>query len=289
MNRHKHDIKFSAPKYGAQGKKGVGQDGFRQARKDHRSDTDASGTTDAGTGADTSPRVGSGVVSRASLNNYVSSLMGPVTYTFASDLYSYKPPALPVEQSTEAVQAWKVARLYSPDGRTIILGAVNQMAVHPVEGDALCLRSATGATFVGPGLWIYDDFVAPNPQHVVPDQSCSCGFYAWKTRNDAQQFCHETNAADMTVIMQVELFGKVIQFEKGFRAQSQRVLGIALPPTCSGMLCGKPAQVINFPNPGRDSRFQVLCAAHTPEQSISVVRLADISNALGCEVTWASA
>jgi hypothetical protein len=67
----------------------------------------------------------------------------------------------------------------------------------------------------------------------VPEWNCSCGFYA-----------RTTPAAGPTAwwLLDVELSGKVIEHENGWRAEKQRVLAAYAPAQCA--VCAAPASAL---------------------------------------------
>lgn len=272
-------------KYGIRFRLKGDSDGPREAPEDHRSGTDAAGDTNIRTSA--SGVTVSGASTGVNYDDYVAQLLGYGARYGGAALSAPIPEGIPTEQTMDAIQAWKIARLYTPDGRTVKLGAVHQPTDHPIEGTAICYRSHDSMMAmyfaVSSGR---QSFTSPST-HFTPSLDCQCGFYAWKTTQGAHEYMK--GIPDGYVLMQVELFGRVIQHENGYRAQSQRVLGVQVPSTCSGLLCGQPATCLEFLAHGREAPYKVLCAAHRPALSLSVVGVADIANALGCEVTWASA
>jgi hypothetical protein len=74
----------------------------------------------------------------------------------------------------------------------------------------------------------------PSP-HPAPDLSCSCGFYAFKDVADAAELLASRPPVGRlfgTALLEVDLAGTVIEFDRGFRAAHQRVLGVQLPHWC---------------------------------------------------------
>lgn len=78
--------------------------------------------------------------------------------------------------------------------------------------------------------------------HLAPDERCSCGFYAMKTPDAVDWFAamgHDRTDADRTdaskgvVLGRVELAGKVIEHETGYRAERARIAEL-IPTTTDG-------------------------------------------------------
>jgi hypothetical protein len=76
--------------------------------------------------------------------------------------------------------------------------------------------------------------VPPAP-HAAPDLGCTCGFYAFKEAGAAVDLLAERPPASRlfgTALLEVDLAGTVIEFDRGFRAHRQRVLGVQVPRWC---------------------------------------------------------
>jgi hypothetical protein len=105
-------------------------------------------------------------------------------------------------------------------------------------------RDWDGATrgWVSASCWVGNDGLVVSPdgelvwgdfsQHRVPDEGCSCGFYAMKEL-DAQLLHFATMAVhaagptgkdEVFVLGRVELAGKVIEHELGYRAERARIV-----------------------------------------------------------------
>jgi hypothetical protein len=70
----------------------------------------------------------------------------------------------------------------------------------------------------------------------VPDPSCRCGFYAMRGDPESRQLPHEAawarRAEPLSVRLDVELSGVVLEYELGYRAERQRVLEVGIPDRC---------------------------------------------------------
>jgi len=79
------------------------------------------------------------------------------------------------------------------------------------------------------------------PTHVVPDEDCTCGFYATKSADDVAAFGMARDPADSlegeratgTVLGRVLLAGKVIEHAFGYRAERARIAEL-IPTTADG-------------------------------------------------------
>lgn len=103
----------------------------------------------------------------------------------------------------------------------------------------------------------------------TPDLRCSCGWYAMRDRD-------QVTLGGAAAIVDVELSGRVIVAERGFRAEHQRILRIELP-AC--YFCGEDveaAHVTDFFN-GNSQRLWFSCAEHAqvvaPNATISIERV----------------
>jgi hypothetical protein len=67
---------------------------------------------------------------------------------------------------------------------------------------------------------------------------CSCGFYALKSRADAY------GVGDNSVLLEVELGGRVVVYEHGYKAEWQRILSVVMPGKCYA--CGAPSTVLAY-------------------------------------------
>jgi hypothetical protein len=76
--------------------------------------------------------------------------------------------------------------------------------------------------------------------HPAPDPRCTCGFYA--VADDEQLWRLGTGDPEL-VVLDVDLSGRVIEHEHGYRASNQRVRQVSVPRRC--VRCGREAQLLN--------------------------------------------
>lgn len=108
------------------------------------------------------------------------------------------------------------------------------------------------------------DFVSGRSRpalHEAPGVSCKCGFYAVRTVDEARA------AGYGLVTLDVELSGRVVVHERGYRAQHQRVLRVHLP-RC--WFCGDEASVVEVVADSTPPAPRPLCAAHAAHGDITV-------------------
>lgn len=127
--------------------------------------------------------------------------------------------ALPVDDvaAEDAPRGWKCAQLLAaPDGSEVRLSGVAIGGVYAAEDAAVC---------------------AFNRDHDVPSLACECGFYAFGDRQQAVDLlaCAVGVGGNVIVrsLLEVDLAGTVIECERGFRAERQRVLRVGLLPWCA--------------------------------------------------------
>jgi hypothetical protein len=121
----------------------------------------------------------------------------------------------------------------------------------------------------------------------APVWNCTCGFYALAEKLSTPEYG--------VFLAEVELFGRVIEAEHGWRASRQRVLSLranrqchmrgplpvfieglgAMVPECTREACGFNVMYA--------CQLMPICAYHAP---FGVMTVADLQAALGTEVRW---
>ena len=100
------------------------------------------------------------------------------------------------------------------------------------DSDAIASCEVLDGTLPPPRRW---GRRAPPPPHEAPDLGCSCGFYAFKRDADATELLASRPPVSRlfgTALLEVDLAGTVVDFDHGFRASVQRVLGVQIPQVC---------------------------------------------------------
>lgn len=156
-----------------------------------------------------------------------------------------------------------------------------------VEADASC---AMGSFYQTAGL-----------EHgPVPRPGCTCGFYAWKpsharrarperaipgrrlTAGEARK--RSDHSVRSMCVLDVELLGKVMVFERGYRAQRQRVMSVSMGTQC--VLCGRRAKGFTagtfIVGNKRATTIHPTCGCQMPVRW----SLSDLANMAGTEVKW---
>lgn len=128
---------------------------------------------------------------------------------------------LPVERPAAPLHGFKLAYpMLSADGRTAGFGGIwsSNQTVYRVEDTAVC-------------FW--------NRAHSPPKRRCTCGFYCLHTFEEARAMACEARYRS-TVILGVQVAGRFVRYEHGFRYSSQRVLSVRLN-RCD---CGRAATAV---------------------------------------------
>ncbi len=118
--------------------------------------------------------------------------------------------------SLDAARGYKIAQLIVGPGREAWLAGVTSLR-YGIDGLARCRRRGC----VPPGL------------------DCRCGFYAFRDRARAVDLLGQLTArhpARSYVLLTADLDGEVLEYERGYRAQRQRVLRIEIPGVCTRCL-----------------------------------------------------
>lgn len=128
-------------------------------------------------------------------------------------------------QETMPILAVRAAKLL-PDG----FASVAQIHTFGRQEDAVCLVGTGGRT----ARTMRDQHRSGHSSY-APDPECTCGFYAVPA--DGRPY-HQS-LWETSVELQVELRGRIIEHELGYRAQRQIVLEVRVPRMCqtSGTAC----------------------------------------------------
>ena len=193
---------------------------------------------------------------------------------------------LPERTSPDPIPGVKVAYPMVKDGR-VVFHALVFPKVYGVEAEASC---ALGHIHRMAGI-----------EHgPAPRKGCTCGFYAWKPSH-ARRARPERSIPGRRVtwgevrkrsnhsvrsmcVLDVELLGKVMAFERGYRAQRQRVMSVSMGTEC--VLCGKRARGFTagtfVVGTKRATTIHPTCGCQMPMRW----SLSDLANMAGTEVRW---
>lgn len=108
--------------------------------------------------------------------------------------------------------------------------------------------------------------------HAAPDAQCTCGFYAVDNDDDLWRL---GGGDPELIVLDVELSGRVIEHEHGYRASDQRVRAVSIPRRC--VRCGREAELLH-------KRMFGAVVPACPRCARNPLTLADASAALGVPV-----
>lgn len=145
----------------------------------------------------------------------------PATQEARSELFNPWGPALPLlsgkpRQLADAgsvtdAHGWKVARVHDPH-QGLFRGYA--FGSYGVSARASCLRRRSG--------------------HRAPAVGCDCGFNAMKDRIAAVRLMERWRGF---VLLEVDLYGEMVEHRDGWRAGEQDVLRIHVPSRCGRHVC----------------------------------------------------
>jgi hypothetical protein len=128
---------------------------------------------------------------------------------------------------------------------------VQLFALGHIRGD----HSATNEWDGGWSSWVTASCrYVLEPTHVVPNEECTCGFYAMKSADDVAGFGMASDPADSlegeratgTVLGRVFLAGKVIEHAFGYRAERARIAEL-IPTTADSGITRTLASRLELP------------------------------------------
>ncbi len=175
---------------------------------------------------------------------------------------------LPWDVYATPIRARKLARL-------AVAHAVPPHGDDPGRPERIVLQPAFFRQ-LGTDYDVADRAVCPLQDHDAPAPDCTCGFYAVETDD---QLWRLGSYEPELVVLDVDLAGRVIEHEHGFRASDQRVRAVTVGNTC--VRCGRPAAAM------RRHWFGALtpaCAKHAKRP----VALDEVGEALGVPVGFST-
>lgn len=167
---------------------------------------------------------------------------------------------LQVTTQQDPIKAWKIIYLGVNFYTVWLQSSYKSSLVIPIVSKASCENNFY---FSNP----------PRHPNGSPEPKCQCGHYGVENR---------LILASNQPIAEVDLYGTVIKYEHGYRAQWQRVLSLSIPKgICKGaFLCDEEPQMLKL-NKKKNALLQV-CRAHNK----NAVELSQVSSRLGIEVKW---
>ena len=194
--------------------------------------------------------------------------------------------ALPEKHDDQARRGYKAAQvLITPDLTSARLKGITVGGSYTADDAASCVRGCS-----------------------PPALGCTCGFYALRRRDEALDLMRETLAANglrHKALLTVELDGEVLQYERGYRGEHQRVMGVEFERVCarcsdlgrprlaSQLAAARSYRLSPFartlaapPSPAtRMLPVRPVCDDHVPEGAI-VLTLGELAGLLATEVSW---
>ena len=162
------------------------------------------------------------------------------------------------------LQAFKVARIVAgPNGLAFAGAGVD--ATYGAADQATCIR---------------------DPRHVPPHPGCACGFYALHDR------CHAVSllSEHLIALLEVELWGRFHEYERGYIAAAQLVRSVTLVAHCIACLLGREDKVRPPVGVGRTltygQQLAPVCDEHQGKCD-TIYTLGELAAKLGTAVTWA--
>lgn len=175
-----------------------------------------------------------------------------------------------------------------PAGRERIEGVLGgfKAARIGIGPDGLRLGGAAFGAPYGP----IDEAACVNVRdHVPPHPGCTCGFYAWKDRDNAVGLLNEVTVA----VAEVELWGAFHEFELGYIAAVQHVRRVTLIPDCMPCLFTREPRKITAVALATTNSAAVttgelrpVCDRHAASAD-TVIDIGQLAEAFGVEVSWA--
>lgn len=101
--------------------------------------------------------------------------------------------------------------------------------------------------------------------------NCTCGFYSYKNKLDALK---KANLREGSVILEVENYGEIVEYDHGFRSEQQEVLAIYFNQDCYKRNCTHQTMGIVF----RYGNYFPTCLKHSNRSLITFKKLRSTLN-----------
>jgi hypothetical protein len=203
--------------------------------------------------------------------------------SLAKPTYDIDSDILPVYKSEEPIRAYKVADIVlseytSEQDAAKYLNGEYEVNEIPKAREAKFRPSARmSLNYTADDVAMCSQSKRNDPSHAkIPAVVCGCGFYAWK---DIRMIDTYSNSAKL----EVDLLGKVIECEYGYRAARQRVMRVDFSHKCAA--CGANATVLGLDYTMKVDPFCNKCAK---DENLckETITAEELSNMLNTEVMW---
>lgn len=191
--------------------KGVGKGEYWDTAEDYRDTRTSSSTVVAGNIASTGTSSGT-ASSRFTVNT--TSVISPQAFQYLTQKYGLSipytgllPELLPVEQREEPIRAWRAAKGVRVCNGHVIFQSTNY-GEYAMDDRAVCAKNHLHH-------WVD-----------IPVVECSCGFYSMKPEYATKSIGGVAVMTEYPLVLEVELYGRVLEAEYGYRSQFQKVLGV---------------------------------------------------------------
>ena len=172
------------------------------------------------------------------------------------------------KKKATGLRGWKRNELYILDDGRVQFKSLAFDLFSKVEADAVC----TSNEDLENNLKAYEynkveehliTFLVDH--HKIPSKICTCGFYAYESRSGAE-FHAQPNSfygTDTSVLMEVAISGKFIQYQKGYRYAHQRITKVIVGKCVSADGCLEQATLFSGLSTSEGTRLYPSCLKHS--------------------------
>jgi hypothetical protein len=198
------------------------------------------------------------------------------------------PNALPQREQADPYVGYKTLALVIDEGRIRCKGCTG--SIYDIEAVASCniptlyyggitsgvLTVAQARAFVQA---LGQESAITDLTHKSPDPLCRCGFYALAERPGDWEYG--------VFMAQVELYGRVVRGERGWRAEHQRILRLEAKRVCPyNHQDDLDRSAVGFISAASETLIPV--CDHHGQQHSNFMDLAELTGKIGTEVAWAA-
>lgn len=203
--------------------------------------------------------------------------------SLAKPSYDVDSELLPVYKSEEPIRAYKVADIVlseytsAEDAAKYLHGTYTIDEIPKTRGAKFRPSARMSLNYTADDVATCMQRQRNDPSHSkIPAVTCGCGFYAWKG-------IHMIDTYSNSAKLEVDLLGKVIECEYGYRAARQRVMRVDFSHKCAA--CGANATVLGLDHTMKVDPFCNKCAKDE-NLCAETITAEELSNMLNTEVMW---